>query len=496
MCDTHGTVYTVPVPGQDHRIEVFLSCASEDEALLAKLEKHLSTLRNEGLIQSFHTGNVGAGQVSKAIAEAHLERADMVLLLVSSDFLATRECYERDVARAIARHEARHARVVPVLLRDCDWRHTVFGALRALPKNGRPVKSWEDEDEAFADVARGIREAVTAIAGARSPALLRHARRREQGEVTRTDKVRETMQSLGKPDCVGVALLAPFGFEVHQVAGEVLHQLQRPGEALLPVRLVPEAKAANEEWFYGRLLRDLRWALPEPWRKLVDARAEASAMDRFEYAVEDLLDGPVAEAGRKLLFVVDGLAQVPAPQIERWGYLMARLSSRGLKLLVWGGQELHELRTRPASGGRYSAFHVLSAVSLGALSAREVHDLVTERGGDAAAAEVLCGETGGHPALVRELVDGHVDDVRAADREALMARILASDHLVRLRRTVAGDAEAQEMLRALARAAERPLPRRRRGEERLAWLGVLKDAGATRWDWVAPAMQRFAAEWA
>ncbi|WP_437610749.1 TIR domain-containing protein [Sorangium sp. So ce834] len=483
------------MPAQDRHIEVFLSYAPEDGELLAKLEKHLSALRGEGLIRSFHAGDVGAGQACKALIEAHLERADMVLLLVSSDFLASRACYEGDVARALARHEARQAQVVPVLLRDCDWRHAPFGDLRALPKNGRPVKSWEDEDEAFADVARGIRDAVTAIAGARSPAIVRQSQRLGQGEVTRTDKVREIMQWLGKPDCVGVALLAPFGFEAHQVAGDVLHRLQRPDEPLLPVRLVPEVKGVNEERFYGRLLRDLRWALPEPWRHFVDARAETSVIDRFEDAVDDLLGGPVAEARRKLLFVVDGLAQVPAPQLERWGHMMARLSDRGLRLLVWGGQELHELRTRPASGGLFSAFHLLSAVSLGALSSREVHDLVRARGGDAAAAEVLCDETGGHPALVRELADAHADDVRAANREALRARILTSDHLARLRRTVASDAEAQEVLRALARVAERPLPRCQRGEERLAWLGVLRDAGATHWDWVAPAMQRFAAEW-
>ncbi|WP_437984200.1 TIR domain-containing protein [Sorangium sp. So ce117] len=483
------------MPGHDHRIEVFLSYASEDGGLLAKLEKHLAALRSEGLIQSFHAGDVGAGQASREVTEGHLERADLVLLLVSADFLASRECYERDVARALARREAGQARVVPVLLRACDWRHTKLGELKPLPKNERPVRSWEDEDEAFAEVARGIREAVTAITGARSAALPHRAPRRAQGEVRRADKVREIMQSLSKPECVGVALLAPLGFEAHQVAGEVLHRLQRPGEALLPVRLVPEVRATDEERFYGRLLRDLRWALPAPWRALVDARAEGSAKDRFEYAVDDLLGGPVAEAGRKLLLVVDGLAHVPAPQLEQWGYLMARLSNRGLKLLVWGGRELHELRTRPPSGGLYSAFHVLTPVSLGALSAGEVRDLVLERGGEEAAAEVLCDETGGHPALVRELVDGHADDVRAGDREALLARILASDHMDRLRRTVGGDAEAQEVLRALAGVAERPLPRRRRGEERLAWLGVLKDAGATRWDWVAPAMQRFAAEW-
>jgi serine/threonine protein kinase len=314
------------------------------------------------------------------------------------------------------------------------------------------------------------------------------------GGMPRPELVREVLQSLARQDCPGVALLAPLGFDAQRVVADVLDRLNRPHEPLLPVRLVPERQGTSEERFYERQLRDLRWGLPASWRAIVDGRAEASAMDRFELAIEDLLGGPALDERRTLVLVVDGLAQVSTPQLERWGYLMARLSSRGLKILVWGGQELHELRTRPASGGRFSAFHVLRGIPVGPLSAGEVRALLGDRCGGAALT-VLHEETGGHPALVRELVERYPEEARTGDRVSIAVRLLASDHLARLRRTVAAEAEAQEVLRALAGALERPLPRGRRpAEDRLRWLGVLREAGATGWDWTAPVMQRFAAE--
>ena len=102
-------------------------------------------------------------------------------------------------------------------------------------------------------------------------------------------------------------------------------------------------------------------------RALTDGRREPSAMERFEYAVEELLDGPVRVRGRRLLVAIDGFAQVPIRELERWGRQMARFTKMdgGLKMLVWGGEELHDLRTRPPAGGLTSVFHELEPLKLG-----------------------------------------------------------------------------------------------------------------------------------
>jgi hypothetical protein len=70
--------------------------------------------------------------------------------------------------RALARHSAGEARVIPVLLRAVDWRGAPFSHLQAVPTGGLPVTSWENQDEAFADIARAIREAVTELTAQRA----------------------------------------------------------------------------------------------------------------------------------------------------------------------------------------------------------------------------------------------------------------------------------------------------------------------------------------
>ena len=87
-------------------IDVFLSYAHDDATLLQELEKHLVILRSEGMIRSFHSGNVSAGEDWRAAVDGHLDRADVILALVSADFLASNLCYEVDLAKALARHQA------------------------------------------------------------------------------------------------------------------------------------------------------------------------------------------------------------------------------------------------------------------------------------------------------------------------------------------------------------------------------------------------------
>ena len=141
-------------------VEVFFSYAHEDEALRDELEKHLAILKRQGVITGWHDRKIGAGREWEGEIDAHLNTARVILLLISPDFLVSDYCYDVELKRAMQRHDAREARVIPVILRPVDWKGAPFGKLQALPKDAKPVTLWDNRDEGFRDVARGIREAV------------------------------------------------------------------------------------------------------------------------------------------------------------------------------------------------------------------------------------------------------------------------------------------------------------------------------------------------
>ncbi len=142
-------------------IEVFYSYAHEDEELVKELRKHLSILKRQGVIRDWYDREITAGTDWKGQLDQHLNSSGVILLLVSADFLASKYCYDVEMRRALERHDQGEARVIPVLLRMVDgWQGAPFGKLQSLPTDGKPVTSWKICDEAFADVARGIRNAI------------------------------------------------------------------------------------------------------------------------------------------------------------------------------------------------------------------------------------------------------------------------------------------------------------------------------------------------
>ena len=146
-------------------IEVFLSYAHEDENLRDELAKHLKLLERQRVISAWYDRQITAGTEWKGQIDNHLETAKIILLLVSADFLASDYCYDVELKRAMERHEAKEARVIPIILREVDWKGAPFGKLQALPRNAEPVTNWSNPDPAFADIARGIRRAVEEITG-------------------------------------------------------------------------------------------------------------------------------------------------------------------------------------------------------------------------------------------------------------------------------------------------------------------------------------------
>jgi hypothetical protein len=141
-------------------IDVFFSYSHKDEALRDELETHLKLLERAGMIRSWHDRCVEAGQEWQAAINDKLEKAHVILLLVSADFLASDYCYDVEMKRALARHEERAATVLPVILRDCNWSHTPFANLQVLPKDAKPITSWSNRDKAWTNVVAGIEAAV------------------------------------------------------------------------------------------------------------------------------------------------------------------------------------------------------------------------------------------------------------------------------------------------------------------------------------------------
>ncbi|MCB0171195.1 MAG: SUMF1/EgtB/PvdO family nonheme iron enzyme [Anaerolineae bacterium] len=137
-------------------INIFFAYARADQALRDELDKHLAFLRRGNLIKGWYDGDISAGEDYQQAIHQNLHTADIILLLISPDFIASDYCYDIEMKKAMARHEAGEAVVIPIILRPCRWKYAPFGQLQALPKDAKPVSRWADSDDAFDNVAGTI----------------------------------------------------------------------------------------------------------------------------------------------------------------------------------------------------------------------------------------------------------------------------------------------------------------------------------------------------
>jgi hypothetical protein len=147
-------------PNQQLAVELFCSYSHADEGLWKELEKHLEVLRRQGMIQIWSDRKIGAGADWSGDIDSHLESAQIVLLLISADFLASDYCMDIEVARAIARHNRGEACLVPIILRPVDWLGHPLSRYQALPTHAKPVTQWPDRDEAFRTIAVELRRII------------------------------------------------------------------------------------------------------------------------------------------------------------------------------------------------------------------------------------------------------------------------------------------------------------------------------------------------
>jgi hypothetical protein len=248
--------------------KAFISYSHRDEKALERLHTHLATLRREKKIVAWYDREILAGDDVDDEISSSLRDSQIFLALVSPDFLASNYCYEREMAKALERHAEGSLRVVPIILEPCDWKSTPLGKLKALPKDGKAISTWTNENVAYLDVVTELRRISSETATSdqenakddvATPALgKREARRyrikREFDAIDR-DEFREQAfrtirdffrQSVGELNEIGESIRARFE-QMNDLAFSctVLNKANRDREAHITVH------ADGEESFGG-----------------------------------------------------------------------------------------------------------------------------------------------------------------------------------------------------------------------------------------------------
>lgn len=142
------------------KVKVFYCYSRKDDLLREALEHHLEPLKHSGQILVWHDREIQPGMNWKQEIDIRLNSSNIILLLVSANFIKSDYCYSIEMQKALAKHKAGEARVIPIILRPVLWKETPLGDLQALPTNGKPITLWRNRDEAFEDVAKGIQKVV------------------------------------------------------------------------------------------------------------------------------------------------------------------------------------------------------------------------------------------------------------------------------------------------------------------------------------------------
>lgn len=140
--------------------KIFFSYSQHDKTYLDQLLRHLSSLRRSGKVAPWNDADILPGEEWDDAIKTQLAQADIILLLISPDFLATDYIWNVEITTAMKRHEQGEARVIPVFIRPCDWSDMPFGKLNGLPSKAKPISTFDDKDQAWLDVVNGIKRVV------------------------------------------------------------------------------------------------------------------------------------------------------------------------------------------------------------------------------------------------------------------------------------------------------------------------------------------------
>jgi molecular chaperone DnaK (HSP70) len=153
---------------EEKKIQIFISYAHVDEAYKKRLIASLSPLKRLGLIDIWNDREIIPGTLWEQDGiYRNLEQADIIILMISSDFINSDYCFDKEIRKARERQLLNEVSVIPVVIRPTHWKKLDIARLQALPRDGKPVSTWANEDEAWQNIVEGVEKVVYDIRGKR-----------------------------------------------------------------------------------------------------------------------------------------------------------------------------------------------------------------------------------------------------------------------------------------------------------------------------------------
>lgn len=176
------------------QIKVFCCYAPEDEAFYTRLKTHLHILQNKQLITLLDQRTMLPGSERRRVIQTYIDNAQIILLLLSSDFIISDECYQFSLKRALERQRKRKAQILPVLLRPLLWQDTPLKRLQMLPHNQQPVAEWHHQEQALLQIAEEVRRVALQL---QKPASSHTGEQLEKERATssKPDGARQTVEN-------------------------------------------------------------------------------------------------------------------------------------------------------------------------------------------------------------------------------------------------------------------------------------------------------------
>lgn len=229
--------------------EAFISYAHVDDRRRERLHKHLAMLRRDGLLSEWSDHEILPGDRFADQIDAALERAGLFLALLSPDYLASSYCYEKEFQRAQELNDVGHLRIVGVVVEPCDWRNSPFAELVVLPKDGRAIPDWTNENTAFLNVVEELRR-VLQQPGPPSPVADKPIR--SQTAQPRRLRIKQDFDAIQKAEFAEAAFKAIADYfqracgEMHEASEHLRARFTDLGRDAFTCTLVNRAKIRGE----------------------------------------------------------------------------------------------------------------------------------------------------------------------------------------------------------------------------------------------------------